>query len=167
MNAPQTSVPDFTLPGTEGEEITEYQLSDHTDTGAVVLISYPFDFSPVCTDVLCDFRDAEYLSFTDDIDVFGLSLDSCYAHQKFIKEYDLPFPLLSDPTGRVTEQLGLAYDEWEHHKGVPKRSILTIDDSQTVRYKWSTEDAYESPGLDDLHKAVLVLEDTEPPGELS
>lgn len=167
MNATQTSVPDFTLPGTEGEEITEYQLSDHTDTGAVVLISYPFDFSPVCTEVLCDFRDAEFLSFTDNVDVFGLSLDCCYAHQKFIEEYDLPFPLLSDPTGQVTEQLGLAYDEWEHHKGVPKRSILTIDDSQTIRYKWSTEDAYESPSLDDLHDAVLVLDDTEPAGRLS
>ena len=165
MNTTQTSVPDFTLPGTEGEEITEYQLSDHTDDGAVVLVSYPFDFRPVCTDVLCDFRDAEFLVFTDDVDVFGPSLDCCYAHKRFIQEYDLPFPLLSDPVGRVTEQLGLAYNEREQHEGVPKRSIMTIDGSQTVRYKWSTEDAYESPSLDDLHDAVLALEDTESSGE--
>ena len=161
MSSVQESVTDFELPGTEGKEITKYQLSEYTKEGAVVLVSYPFDFSPVCTEVLCDFRDAEFLTFTENIDVLGLSLDSCYAHMKFIKEYDLSFPLLSDPRGRVTEQLGIAYDEWEHHEGVPKRTIMTIDDSQTVRYKWSTEDAYESPSLDDLHEAVLALVDSE------
>jgi len=123
-----------------------------------VLVSYPFDFSPVCTEVMCDFRDAEFLAFTEEVDVFGISLDACYAHKRFIKEYDIPFPLLSDPKGRVTEQLGLAYEEWESHEGVPKRAIVTIDDSQTVRYVWSTEDAYESPSLDELHEAVLAVD---------
>ncbi|WP_435063292.1 redoxin domain-containing protein, partial [Halobaculum sp. EA56] len=64
-------VGNFALPGTEGDGIRRYRLSDYTDTGAVVLAFYPFDFSPVCTDVLCRFRDAEFLSLTEDVDVFG------------------------------------------------------------------------------------------------
>lgn len=162
MVTTQETVPDFELPGTEGGDIVEYQLSDYTDEGAVVLIFYPFDFSPVCTEVLCSFRDAEFLTFTDDIDVFGVSLDSCYAHKRFIEEYDLPFPLLSDSMGRLTEQLGLDYDEWEHHEGVSKRAIVTIDDSHTVRYKWHTEDAYQSPGINQLRQAVRAVEENAP-----
>lgn len=148
---------DFELPGTEGDVIQEYRLSEHTEEGAVVLVFYPFDFSPVCTDVLCRFRDAEFLTFTEDIDVFGISTDSCYAHQEFIKQYDIPFPLLSDTTGHVTEQFDLAYDEWECHEGVPKRALLTIDDSQTIQYRWETENAYESPNYDELHGTVSSL----------
>lgn len=155
------AVDDFLLPGTDGDGFSKYRLSDFTDEGSVVLVTYPFDFSPVCTEVMCKFRDAEFLAFTEDVDVFGLSLDSCYAHEKFIEEYDIPFPLLSDTTGTVTEQLGLAYDEWEHHEGVPKRALVTIDDAQTVQYKWSTESAYESPTLDELHEAVMRGNDDE------
>lgn len=159
MIGPQDTAPDFELPGTEGTMIDTYSLRDHTSEGAVVLVFYPFDFSPVCTDVLCNFRDAEFLMFTENVDVFGISLDSCYAHQKFIQEYDLPFPLLSDSKGRVTEQYGLAYDEWEHHRGVPKRALVTVDASDTVRYLWQTDDAYDSPSLGELHQTVLSLTD--------
>lgn len=159
MLSQQEPAPDFTLPGTEGEQIEEYSLQNHTEEGAVVLVFYPFDFSPVCSEVLCNFRDAEFLTLTENIDVFGVSLDSCYAHQQFIQEYDLPFPLLSDTVGRVTEQYGLDYDEWENHEGVPKRALVTIDDTDTVRYTWKTDDAYESPTLDDLQDALASWTD--------
>jgi len=148
---------DFELPGTEGDEIRKYRLSEHTEEGAVVLVFYPFDFSPVCTDVLCRFRDAEFLTFTEDTDVFGISTDSCYAHQEFINQYDIPFPLLSDTTGDVCEQFGLSYDEWECHEGVSKRALVTIDETQTIRYRWETENAYESPNYEELHGTVRSL----------
>lgn len=151
------TVSDFVVPGTPGDEIEPYRLSEYTDTGAVVLVFYPFDFSPVCTEVLCSFRDAEWLTFSEGVDVFGVSRDACYAHQRFIDEYDIQFPLLSDTTGRVTDQLDLSYDELEHHEDVPKRALLTIDDTSTVRYKWATEDPYESPSIDDLEGTVTTL----------
>lgn len=150
-------IADFELPGTDGSEITTYRLSEHTDDGVVVLVFYPFDFSPVCTDVLCTFRDAEWLTLTAGVDVFGISRDSCYAHKRFAQEYEIPFPLLSDTEGAVVEQLGLTYDEWENHKGVPKRALVTIDNEQTVRYKWQTDDAYDAPSLDELHDTIRSL----------
>lgn len=154
-------VSDFSLPGTGGDEIKRYRLSDYTEDGAVVLVFYPFDFSPVCTDVLCRFRDAEWLSFTDNVDVFGISRDSCYAHKRFIQEYDLSFPLLSDTEGEITEQFDLLYDEWEHHSAIPKRALVTLDSSHSIRYKWHTEDAYNSPNIDELEESVLSLADTQ------
>ena len=157
MISDSETAPGFTLPGTDGDTIEKYSLANHIDQGAAVLVFYPFDFSPVCTDELCMFRDAEWLTFTENIDVLAISLDSCYAHKRFVNEYDLPFPLLSDTTGTVTEQYGLAYDEWEHHAGVPKRALITVDDTQTVQYTWVTEDAYENPSLEELHQTVTSL----------
>jgi peroxiredoxin len=103
------------------------------------------------------FRDAEWLTLTEGVDVVGISLDSCYAHKRFIDEFDLDFPLLSDTMGTITEAFGVAYDEWEHHVGVSKRALVTVDDDKTVRYTWKTEDAYESPTLDELHETVTSL----------
>jgi peroxiredoxin len=160
MVATHEPVPGFELPGTRGEDIDTYRLSDHTEEGAAVLVFSPFNFSPVCASVPCDRRDAEFLTVTDNVDVFGISLDSCYAHKRFIREYDLPFPLVSDTTGPVTKQYGLTYDEWEYHQGVPQRALITVDDSQRVRYKWHTADAYQSPSLDELHQTAESLAET-------
>lgn len=156
--------PDFTLPGTEADGFSKYRLSEYTDAGAVVLAFYPFDFSPVCTDELCGFRDAEWLSMTPDVDVFGISTDACYAHERFMDEYDLTFPLLSDTTGEVAERYGVAYDEWELHTGVPRRSIFVIDSNQTARHVWSTEDAYDTPVLTEIYEAIAGFHGPVPGG---
>ncbi|PGF13827.1 hypothetical protein CP556_22225 [Natrinema sp. CBA1119] len=70
------TAPSFTLPGTDGETIDEYSLKEYTNEGAAVLAFYPFDFSPICTEELCDFRDVEWLTFTEGVNLFGISTDS-------------------------------------------------------------------------------------------
>lgn len=159
MRQTGSTAPEFTLPGTDGGEFQRYQLTDFTDAGVVVLAFYPFDFSPVCADELCAFRDAEWLAMTDDVDVLGISTDSCYAHRRLIEEYNLTYPLLSDPKGDVVEEFGVAYDEWELHPGVAKRSVFIVDDSTTIRYAWCVEDAYESPDVEELADEISAIID--------
>jgi peroxiredoxin len=67
------TAPDFTVPGatSDGNAITQYTLSDAVSDGPVILLFYPFDFSPVCVDQLCTFRDMEWLAFTEGVDVGG------------------------------------------------------------------------------------------------
>lgn len=40
--------------------------------------------------------------------LLGISKDPVQSHQKFVKKFSLPFPLLSDEEGKVVE----AYDVW-------------------------------------------------------
>ncbi|WP_435332564.1 redoxin domain-containing protein [Haloarchaeobius sp. TZWWS8] len=148
------AAPQFTLPGTDGSEITTYSLADYTEDGIAVLAFYPFDFSPVCTDELCEFNDVEWLNFTEDVSLFGISTDSAYAHRAFIEEYGLTFPLLSDSSGQVCADYGIQYDSWEEHESVSKRALFVVDEENTVRYRWMTEDALESPSLDDVLAAM-------------
>lgn len=152
------SAPPFSLPGTVGEhKFDRYNLSANTESGAAILVFYPFDFSPVCTTELCGFRDAEWLSLTQDIDVLGISRDGCYAHARFIKEYSLEFPLLSDVEGEATEAYGVQYDEWELHPKIPKRAVFIVDDEQTIQYRWVAEDAYENPTLEEIGRQAAML----------
>lgn len=163
--------PDFELPGVQDGEVESFDLTDAlADDRAVLLLFFPFDFSPVCTDELCAIRDARWFEFTAGLDVWGVSADSTYAHRAFKDEYDLNFPLLSDSQGTVASEFGVRYDEWEAHEGVPKRSVFLVSPDRTVEYAWATDHAYEKPdfvpvkgALDELAAIdeSLVLEDVE------
>jgi peroxiredoxin len=151
--------PGFRCPGTEGEVIEPYDLAEFTRRGVAVLVFYPFDFSPVCTTELCEFRDAEFLTFTEGVDVAGLSGDSASAHRRFVEANDLPFPLLSDSDGAVSRAYDVRYDEWEQHPGVPKRAVYVVDSDRTVRYAWDTEDAYENPDLYTIYETLKTIDE--------
>ena len=73
----------------------------------VVLYFYPKDDTPGCTTEACDFRDSERVLVDRGIVVLGVSRDSPASHEKFRKKYGLPFPLLSDPDGKICEAYGV------------------------------------------------------------
>jgi thioredoxin-dependent peroxiredoxin len=105
VSAPRVGdqAPDFELPSTDGPQ----KLSSYRGQ-AVVLVFYPGDFTPVCTKQLCSYRD----SFGDLKDtgakVLAISGDSMESHERFKKEKNLPFPLLSDEKGDVAKAYGLS-----------------------------------------------------------
>lgn len=156
MISQHEQAPDFTVPGTDadGESIRQFSLSDAVTDGPVILLFYPFDFSPVCVEQLCTFRDIEWLTFTETVDVWGISPDSAYTHRAFNDEYDLQFPLLTDRLGNVADRYGVLMEEFENHENVPKRSIVAIDDDRTVRYAWEAENQYEAPGMEEIRATI-------------
>lgn len=143
--------PSFALPGTDGDEISNYSLDEYTNSGVAILLFYPFDFSPVCTVELCEFRDAVSFEFTPDVDVLGISTDSVYAHREFINKYDLPFPLLSDNGGTVSAQYGLQFDEFEQHEAVSQRALVVIDADERIVYFWTANDPSKEFNIDVLY----------------
>jgi len=74
--------PDFTLRGNDDKE---YKLSDLKGQ-TVVLAFYPLDFSPVCTNEHQCFRD-DLTQFQNlNAQVFGISVDSTWAHKAFAEK---------------------------------------------------------------------------------
>jgi peroxiredoxin len=101
--------PDFTLKGSDDKE---HKLSDMRGK-KVVLIFYPLDFSPVCTKQHACVRDDLEAFKNAGAKVFGISVDSAWAHKAFAKEMGLDYPLLADfhPKGAVAEKYGVYLPE--------------------------------------------------------
>lgn len=75
----------------------------------VVVYFYPKDETPGCTKEACAFRDrikAGALS-REDVVLVGVSTDSLESHRKFAQHHDLPFHLVSDPSGDLAKAFGV------------------------------------------------------------
>lgn len=81
-------------------------LGDYRGKKNVVLYFYPGDFTLVCTKEACGFRDMYEDLKNADTEVIGVSTDSNESHKKFIAEYKLPFPLLSDKDKKIATAYG-------------------------------------------------------------
>jgi peroxiredoxin Q/BCP len=97
------SAPDFELKDQDGKKV---RLSDFKGR-KVVLYFYPKDDTPGCTKEACSFRDHLPALQKLGAAVLGVSLDEAAAHQKFIKKYGLPFPLLCDEDAKVSRLYGV------------------------------------------------------------
>ena len=97
------TLPSFSLPGSDGENYTEKDLSQ----GTVVLYFYPKDNTPGCTQEAQDFRDLQKKFAAQNIRIFGVSPDTIKKHENFIKKHDLSFVLLSDEERVLIEGLEL------------------------------------------------------------
>ena len=97
--------PAFTLLSDSGEKVS---LKDFKGK-LVIIYFYPKDNTPGCTLESCDFRDSFVKLKKLNVVILGISKDSVESHLKFKTKYKFPFPLLSDPDGKVCE----LYDVWQ------------------------------------------------------
>ena len=147
--------PDFTLPGAAAGTIETHGLSEYTDRGwAVVLVFYPFDFHPACTEQWCSLRDADWLTLLDDVVVLGIGADGAYSHREYATKNNIQFPLLSDTDGQVSRAYGVLAEEFEGHRDVPERATFVVGPHRIVQYAWSARSPEEQPDLEALRKAT-------------
>ncbi|MEA5535683.1 peroxiredoxin [Crocosphaera sp. XPORK-15E] len=119
-----TVAPGFTTIDDEGKTVS---LSDYKGK-IVVLYFYPKDDTPGCTKEAQSFRD-NYQQYQDkDMVVFGVSMDDQTSHKMFKEKYGLPFQLLVDKDGTLTN----AYDV--SGGGYSKRVTYIIDGEGKISY---------------------------------
>jgi peroxiredoxin len=131
------SAPGFELASKPGEKVN---VGDHIGRDNVVLLFFPFAFSPVCTDEMCHFRDHWEQWSRLDARVFGISIDSPFVTDRFRQEQQIPFPILSDFNKEVATTYGALHEELKGMKGVAKRSAFVIGRDGKVKYAWVSED---------------------------
>lgn len=111
-------MPAFSVLDESGNAVTEQAMIGKK----TVIYFYPKDSTPGCTAEACNIRDNYHAFLAQGYQVFGVSKDSVASHVKFKQKYDLPFPLLSDPT---TEMLQ-AFGAWGEKKNYGKVSMGTL-----------------------------------------
>ncbi len=149
-----SKAPDFELPATTKEKI---RLSDEVQKGPVLILFYPFDFSPVCTQEFCGLRDGLREFERLGINVMGISVDSIFCHRAFSEKLGISFPLLSDFNKEVCTVYGAFHEELLGLKGVAKRAAFLIDTNGIVKYKWVSDDPRNLPDFEEIKKAVKEI----------
>ena len=122
--------PEFELMDQDKNKV---RLSDFRGKKGVVLLFYPMDFSPTCTQEHCTFGpELGHITGDRDAVVFGVSCDSPYSHAAYRKQYNIPYTLLSDPTRKMAK----AYGMWagEEPYNCTKRGTVVIDKSGRITH---------------------------------
>ncbi|PQA60239.1 thioredoxin-dependent thiol peroxidase [Siphonobacter curvatus] len=100
----------------------------------VVLYFYPKDDTPGCTAQACNLRDNYESLLQAGYVILGVSVDDEKSHQKFIKKYELPFPLLADTDHKIVEAYGVWVEKNMYGKTYmgTARTTFVIDESGNI-----------------------------------
>jgi peroxiredoxin len=139
--------PDFSLPATPDQKLS---LSDFRGR-PVVLVFYPADWSPVCSDQLSLYEELkpEFAEF--DAQILGISVDGVWSHLAFAKDRKLHIPLLADfePKGAVARQYGV----YREKEGETERALFVVDPEGIIRWSFVSPVGV-NPGADGVIKAL-------------
>jgi peroxiredoxin len=142
--------PDFTLADHAGQEIS---LSDFAGR-RVLLVFYPLDFSPVCSDQLALYKEIDPQLADAGVTLLGISVDSAFAHKAFRDQLGIETTLLADfePKGAVAE----AYGAYLPRAGHSNRSLVLIDGDGIVRWVHETDTPLDIPGPELILEAIAA-----------
>jgi peroxiredoxin len=144
---PGTKAPEFSLPDHDGNQVS---LSDFAGR-KLVLVFYPLDFSPVCTEQLSLYQEVLAELEAEGAALVGISVDSSYCHAAFRDKLNLTMPLLADfnPKGEVSQ----AYGAWIDEAGISNRALVLIEDGE-VRWSYAAPNPVEIPGANLIFDAL-------------
>lgn len=133
MSLEGKQAPGFTLAGSDGREHTLQEYRGKT----VVIYFYPRDNTPGCTKEACGFRDLDPELRRLGVVLLGVSKDSLKSHDKFIKDFGLPFTLLSDPDAAMMTAYGAFGEKTLYGKksmGVIRSTVVVGPDGTVLRH---------------------------------
>ena len=147
---PGTLAPDFSLPSTPDQRLSLPELRGKP----VVLVFYPADWSPICSDQLGLYNELlpEFAEF--EAQIIGISVDGIWCHLAFVRDRKLRIPLLADfePKGAVARMYGV-YNE---KSGEAERALFVIDPEGVIRWSYISPVGI-NPGADGILKALASL----------
>ena len=136
MSGPQigNAAPGFAAPSDGGGLVDLSKLKGKI----LVLYFYPKDDTPGCTMEACGFRDNLPGFEKVDAVVIGVSRDTVKKHDKFKQKHRLPFTLIADEDGKITEDYGTWVEKSMYgrtYMGIERATFL-IDKKGVIRQVW-------------------------------
>jgi peroxiredoxin len=144
---PGTPAPEFTLKDQDGERVS---LADFRGR-KVMLVFYPADFSPVCTDQLSIYQEV-LPQIEGKAALLGISVDSIWSHRAFREQLGVEIPLLADfhPKGEVAASYGAYLADY----GMSNRSLVLVDEEGVVEWVHESPTPLEIPGANLIFDAL-------------
>jgi len=146
--------PDFSLLDVFGKD--PVTLSGHRGQ-PVVLMFVPLAFSGTCTEELCHIGENWNQWGELGAGVYAISIDSPFSNQRWRKEMDVPFPILSDFNKEAARAFGVLQEDFFGLHGVAKRSVFVVDGDGRIAYTWVSDNPGVLPPFDEVVGAVRSL----------
>jgi peroxiredoxin len=148
--APGTKAPDFALSSTPDQTVSLSEFRGQP----VILVFYPEDWSPVCSDQLALYQEVlpEFRRF--DAELLAISVDGVWSHLAFARDRNLHFPLLADfePKGGVARM----YQVYRDKDGTTERALFVIDAEGVIQWSYVSPVGV-NPGADGIIRALESL----------
>ena len=143
--------PDFCLRDQFGQE---HRLSDLRGRSHVVLLFFPFAFTPVCTGELSEIAADEATFASDRVRTYAISCDPVASLKAFAEQEHFDVPLLSDfwPHGAVAREYGVFLPE----RGFANRGTFIVDREGVLRWSVVTSPS-EGRNTDGYRQALFSL----------
>ncbi|MEM5947401.1 redoxin domain-containing protein [Spirochaetia bacterium 38H-sp] len=107
-------VESFTAKAYQNEQIKEISLEDYRGKWVVVFF-YPADFTFVCPTELGELADYYDKFVHEGAEILSVSTDTEYVHKAWHDDSPtiakIKFPMVADPTGRISRQFGVYIEE--------------------------------------------------------
>ena len=142
--------PEFELQATPDQKLS---LADFRGQ-ALILVFYPEDWSPVCSDQMALYQELLPEFRELDAELVAISVDGIWCHLAFAENRNLHFPLLADfePKGTVAR----AYGVYRSGDGTSERALFVIDGDGVVRWSYVSPVGI-NPGADGILHALEDL----------
>jgi peroxiredoxin len=149
---PGTPAPNFSLPDAAGKLVS---LRDFRGQ-PVVLVFYPLDWSPTCSDLLSLYQAEQDEFARRSAQLIGISVDSISSHGVWAAVRGLTLPLLSDfePEGKVARR----YQVYRSRDGFSERALYTIDREGVIRYAHVSPKLNHVPDIYELYRTLDELQ---------
>jgi peroxiredoxin len=145
--------PDFEL---NQENEAPLSLRKLMQSGSVVLLFIPA-WGFVCSVEMTTFRDrnAEFVSAGGRL--VAINTQSSRTNAVWGEHLHLPFHILSDFDGKVSERYGILLGEESYYPNASNRSIFIISEDGRITYIWVAEEPSMEPNYDEV---LLKLRET-------
>jgi peroxiredoxin len=149
-----SQAPDFELPE-ENESLLALQKL--LESGPVVLLYIPSAWGFVCSVEMTTFRDRQSEFVSAGGQLVAINTQSSRTNAVWGEHLHLPFHILSDFDGRVSERYGILLDEESYYPNASNRSIFIISKEGRITYIWVAEEPAMEP---DYNEALRKLRET-------
>jgi len=141
-------VPQFKLDSTSGEiNIDTYEGNP------TIIVFYPQDNSKVCSNQLAVYNEALPIFRRYNANILAISTDDMTSHEKFAKQLNLRFPLLSDPEGVIGQKFGV----FDTKSGRHRRAIFVLDNEQDIAFSQIYPN-HINPGANEILQTLRELQ---------
>ncbi len=142
-----SQAPDFELPR---ENETLVTLREMLGAGPVVLLYIPSAWGFVCSIEMTTFRDryGEFVSAGGQL--VAINTQSPKTNAVWSEHLHLPFHMLGDFDGKVSERYGILLGEESYYPNASNRSIFIISKEGVITHIWVAEEPAMEPNYDEV-----------------